>query len=606
MLAAMASRGSVQRLTSAGVVGLTVLAGLAAFVGAFVWPLFASGMGSGASGPDPARITDYRVQMSVDDDGTLTARETLQVQMPAWRHGIFRYFDVHDGADPRGRAIPRDITVTADGEPAQVDWSWQDGRRFRVAKIGDPDDYLTEGMHTYVITWRVEGVLAEPGSRGDSGTWSSAEGSEFVWDVVPGGWAMAIAKVSGEITLPGEPMSPQCASIASCTVDADGSTLTVSAGQLAPYTPVTVGALVDTEPAPGVRLPWPPWLDPVFGRNVLAALGIAAAAAVALVLGWLLTLRTREREPGFPVLFEPPTGLGPAATAYITTEKLPSNAVSATLLHLAERGFVKLDHDSNNRWTVTGLKPAPEWQQLDELSQSIGRALGVTTEHSHFAVDGSVTAGQRLSSLSTSLPRAARDWAIGQGLLTRTPGVPFARMILVLAFAVAVLCAWLQPFGIGLLTLVPAAFVVGGVGLVRPPATTHRTDAGRDVWSRAGGFRRMLATDSAEARFDFSARKELYTAYIPYAVAFGVADRWAAKYQAETGEPAPIPTWYGVGYAGGGGWSGGPMLGVASFDAALASSIGAYAATQSSSSGGGGGGGFSGGGGGGGGGGGSW
>lgn len=605
MLAAMAYRG-IQKSVQAHVAVLTVLAALAALFGAFVWPLIASGTGSGGGPPDPARITDYRVEITVDDDGTLRARETLEVEMPSWRHGIFRYFDVHDGADPRGRALPRDITVTADGEPVPVAWSWEDGRRFRVAKIGDPVTYLTEGPHTYEIAWRIDGVLAEPGSRGDSGTWSGNEGSEFVWDVVPGGWAMPIEKMTGEITLPAEPLSPQCASLGQCTVEADGSTLTVSASQLAPYTPVTVGALVDTEPAPGLRLPWPPWLDPVFGRNVLGALVVAALALLALVLGWLLTLRTRERAPGFPVLFEPPAGLGPVATAYITTETLPSNAVSATLLHLAERGFVKLDHDSNNRWTVTGLKSAPEWEELDELSRKVGRSLGVATQHSHFAVDGSVGAGQKLSSLSTTLPREAREWAIAQGLLTRTPGVPFARLILGVAFLVAILCAWVQPFGIGLATLVPAAFVVGGVGLMRPPATTHRTATGRDAWSRAGGFRRMLATDSAEARFDFSARKELYTSYIPYAVAFGVADRWAAKYQAETGEPAPVPAWYGAGYAtGGGGW-GGATLGIASFDAALDSSIGAYAATQSSSGGGGGGGGFSGGGGGGGGGGGSW
>ncbi len=45
----------------------------------------------------------------------------------------------------------------------------------------------------------------------------------------------------------------------------------------------------------------------------------------------------------------------------------------------------------------------------------------------------------------------------------------------------------------------------------------------------------MLATPSAEERFDFSGRKELYTAYIPWAVAFGVADEWAEKYRIETG-----------------------------------------------------------------------
>jgi hypothetical protein len=120
----------------------------------------------------------------------------------------------------------------------------------------------------------------------------------------------------------------------------------------------------------------------------------------------------------------------------------------------------------------------------------------------------------------------------------------------------------------------------------------------------------MLTTDSAETRFDFGARKDLYTAYVPFAVAAGAAALWAKKYEATTGSPAPQPGWYDSssptswGLAGS---SGGTSFD--SFETALSSSIGAYTASQSSSSGSsGGGGGSSGGGGsgGGGGGGGSW
>ena len=105
----------------------------------------------------------------------------------------------------------------------------------------------------------------------------------------------------------------------------------------------------------------------------------------------------------------------------------------------------------------------------------------------------------------------------------------------------------------------------------------------------------MLTTDSAEARFDFGARKDLYMAYVPFAVAAGAAALWAKKYEASVGQPAPQPDWYnsssttGWGFVGG---SSGPSFD--SFDSALSSSIGAYTASQSSSSSGGGGG-FSGG-----------
>ena len=86
-------------------------------------------------------------------------------------------------------------------------------------------------------------------------------------------------------------------------------------------------------------------------------------------------------------------------------------------------------------------------------------------------------------------------------------------------------------------------------------ATTRRTPAGRELWSRAAGFRRLLATPSSEDRFDYAARQDLYIAYIPYAVAFGVADKWAAKYRAATNTEPPVPWWYPVpvGQSAGGG-----------------------------------------------------
>ena len=89
-----------------------------------------------------------------------------------------------------------------------------------------------------------------------------------------------------------------------------------------------------------------------------------------------------------------------------------------------------------------------------------------------------------------------------------------------------------------------AAFALGGVGLQQSGVGARRTALGRGIWSRAGGFERLLSTPSSEDRFDFAARKDLFIAFIPYAVAFGVADRWADKYRVATGQEPPIPGWY--------------------------------------------------------------
>jgi uncharacterized membrane protein len=149
------------------------------------------------------------------------------------------------------------------------------------------------------------------------------------------------------------------------------------------------------------------------------------------------------------------------------------------------------------------------------------------------------------------------------------------------------------PLGSSLYVFPFAAFAVGAVGLLTPGVGRRRTLLGRDVWSRAGGFERLLSTDSSKDRFDFSGKKDLYTAFIPYAVAFNCADRWARKYEHATGTPAPSPDWYGGGIntTSQHSFFGGSNDSFSSFESSLSSSISAYAATQSSSYGGGGGGG---------------
>jgi uncharacterized membrane protein len=159
-----------------------------------------------------------------------------------------------------------------------------------------------------------------------------------------------------------------------------------------------------------------------------------------------------------------------------------------------------------------------------------------------------------------------------------------------------------NPLTMTLVALVPGLFAIGAAELLDPGASTRRTAGGRDLWSRLGGFRRVLATPSSVERFGFSGRQELYTAYVPWAVAFGCAKEWAEKYRTEMGAEPPVPPYFVGGYASGSPDVVDQMVG--DFSATLSSAISSYEATQRSSSSGGGG--FSGGGGGGGGGGGSW
>ena len=585
----------------------------------------------------PVVVTSYAATYNVAANGSLDATETVTGRFPSGRHGIFRFWDLVDPSDPHVRYHPQVKSVTMDGKPVKVSYSWQDGDRFYVAKIGDPDVLVTPGSHAYTIAYAVPDAIS-PISAGSGefvssqGTLAASSQSDFYWNVVAQGWQMTILQAVIQVNLPSASGQVQCTvgvpassaptepaawaaktplpaptspgyALGPCGIKGAGTNqLTLTASNIPPRSGMTMRAtMVPPPPAVTASVPWTIKWDPILGTSPVL-LGLVIVATIATVsVGVLLALRAREANPGFPVMYAPPKGLGPVQTVYIDSEEIGAHGLTSSLFYLADKRLVTLERREDDSWLLTGQGTAEQWAGIDPVSRGVAEDLGVTSPGYWFLADRSKGAGQLLQSAKSGIHRAAVSWADGQGLARSAGAEKVAKVawMLCVVGAVAGFIGWLGPTMAGLPF---AGYLVGGVGLMRPGVGTRRTATGRRLWSEAGGFKRLLTTDSSEARFDFAANKDLFISFVPFAVAFGVADKWAAKYKVATGQDAPLPFWYPYGYgmwgspySSGGGFDG--------FDSAVSASISSYQASQSSS-GGGGGGGFGGGGGGGGGG--SW
>jgi hypothetical protein len=388
-----------------------------------------------------------------------------------------------------------------------------------------------------------------------------------------------------------------------CKARPAGDGFVVTTGALGVNTPVTVRTTLDLPAPERDRMPWPQRFDPVFGTSVLGLILLLAIALFGGLMGAMTARGTREKKPAFPLMYAPPEGIGPAQAKYLYSESIGKDAFVASIMQTAEKGATTLDRTDG--WTITDTGQGAGWQQLDPVSAYAAQVLGVPG--GSFTADTSVSAGKKLKSALSNFDGAVKGWARQNNLMTAAGLGSGGGILVILAILATLFLGFINPIGISVLALIPGLFAVFAIELLRPGSSTKRTAAGRELWSRVGGFRRVLATPSSEDRFDFSGRKELYTAYIPWAVAFGVAEEWAEKYRIETGEEPPSPSYFGSSYHG---YSGGSLAAAMAddFSSTVSSAISAYQATQSSSSSGGGGGGSSssGGGGGGGGGGGSW
>ncbi|WP_099251501.1 DUF2207 domain-containing protein, partial [Mycobacterium sp. shizuoka-1] len=570
-------------------IGLSITVALIAL--GLLWPLLFTSTSQGAPPSDPVVITDYHAEFVVGADGRMDATEIITGDFPSGRHGIFRYWDVANLNSPHVRQEPRITEILMDDRPIPYALQWQTGKRFRVAKIGDPNQYLDYGTHVFRIRYTIDGVL-DPGNTGADKTFASSTGdpsarTAFYWNVIAPAWNNTIERAEIAVTLPGGVTGAQCSvgyglGRACDDLIVSGDTVHLSASNLEPRTPVTVRAGVDVPTPPRAELPWTYRWDRILGRSVPVVLWLVGATVAAGFGAWLWWRTTIEPAPGFPLQYAPPPGLGPVQCEYIRTEKVPADGLTATLFYLAERKLISLHQVSDKKWTIRGTAEKSAWADVDPVSVDVGSALGVLGAGRAFDANGTVTAGKKLTKAKADMATAVRTWAFGGGLMVKRSKELWLRFANFLALVLAV-CAfvwasatlWGLPFAV--FFVISARSWTDGVG-------SRRTPAGRELWSQAGGFYRMLSTDSAESRFDFAARKDLYTAYIPFAVAGGVAALWARKYQAATNQPPPDPDWYdsspGTTWhsAGGGGAS------FDSFESALSSSIGAYTASQSSSS----------------------
>ena len=94
--------------------------------------------------------------------------------------------------------------------------------------------------------------------------------------------------------------------------------------------------------------------------------------------------------------------------------------------------------------------------------------------------------------------------------------------------------------------LVGLAVVVSGLVLLalssRMPA---RTPKGTAMLAQAKGFRTYLETAEAN-QIKFEEGEDVFSRYLPFAIVFGVAERWAKVFAdlAASGAPVATPTWY--------------------------------------------------------------
>jgi uncharacterized membrane protein YgcG len=513
-----------------------------------------------ARGQTAERILDYTVDLEIEAAGTLLVTEQIAYDFGTEeRHGIFRDVPVRFRYDDRyDRTYPLEVLGVWTSVWTPGGYALEDVDNTLRVRIGDPDQTIT-GQHDYRIVYRVEGTLN-----------GFSDHDELYWNAIGADWEVPIKEASVTVRAPAAIGQVACyagpfGSTRSCgPSETDGSTASFATSGLGPKEGVTVvvGFPTGVVPVPRPILEERSNLMRRLARAFSvtpATLGMAGGVLVAvlLVLGRLFGVIGRNRQrggapgsvAGGAVEGVPPEGIRPAQAGLLVDEVVNPVAISATVVDLAVRGYLRIeegpvrDDAGKPDWRLVKLKPADN--ALLEYERRLLDGLFATSHH-HADDAEAVWLSElpedfyhRFNSVRSLLYRDAmkRRWFTEQPEKVRERW--FTRGVGVTAFGVAVaaLVAWLTSYGLVAIPILLAGPVLM-VGAKRMP---RHTPVGAELLRRVNGFRAYLAAAGAD-RPAPGQDPDQFSPYLPYAIVFGLTDQWTGAF-ALVGAPPRTP-WY--------------------------------------------------------------
>jgi len=537
-------------------------------------------------------IRSFGADITVQPDGRIKVVETIDYQFPSPKHGIYRDIPTRY-VDDQNNAYIIPLTVAGVGDGRGGSWPYQlqdQGSALRL-KIGDPNRTIS-GSQTYVIDYAAEGALRY-----------FSDHDELYWNATGSAWTVPIDRAAATVRLPDNVPADQIT--VKCYTGAAGSkaencqkNVQGRVAEFAANGPLTVvvgwphGLVAELQPK---KIGW---LD-LYWPLLLMGLPFLIPVLVFLFLFWRWWKKGRDLKgsPTLVVQYDPPPGLTPADVGALWDEQPGTREITATIVDLAVRGYLKISETEkagalfkSKDFTFQKLKEYNDDQTLQPYERSILDTLfsgGGTAAMS--ALTASYAFQKSLSGIQTAMSGRTVDLGFFESDPAKLRGAYIGVGIVIIFI------------GFFLMVLLPTALLTGLIIIFFGWLMPRRTPAGVAALDHAKGFKEYLST-AEKYRLQWQEKENIFETFLPYAMVFGVVDKWAKTFEGLT---LPQPKWYeGTAFQAGAFNAVAFHSTFSTFSSSMSSAVSAAPARSGSGSGFGGGG-FSGGGGGGGGGG-SW
>ncbi|MGE5557657.1 MAG: DUF2207 domain-containing protein [Bacillota bacterium] len=546
------------------------------------------------------RIINFDSRIEIARDSTLTLTETIEIESLGVeiQRGIYREFPTRY-KDRYGNTIAIDFQVlgvfkNGAEEPFFIR-NLSNGKR---VYIGQEDVYLTPGIYTYTIVYKVDRELG-----------FFKDHDELYWNVTGNGWIFPIESAKATVVLPAG-IPAEKIGVEGYTgyqgdkgrdyedfKDMEGRIGFKTTRPLNPYEGLTI---VVSWPKGFVREPaWQDRLGYLLedNRGVL----VAGLGLLGLLLFYLRIWSQVGKDPAKGTvipLYGPPEGLSPGAVRYIRRMGYDNKTLTAAIINMAVKGYLQIAEEGRDYTLARGKAEedvlAPDEKEIADALKSELSAGPLLLSVDNYPAIRSAMYGQ----MAAFRKEYENVYFINNGRWTA-----LGLLLSILIGAAAVLSGPGVPVLVIVACVLMFAMDITFAFLLRAP-----TEIGRKIMDQIEGFKLYLGVAEKENLEIFNSpakTPELFEKFFPYALALGVAQEWSEKFAWVLARAREDGTYYTPAWYAGSRWNHLEAVGFArSMDSSFAGAVSSSSTPPGSSSGGGGGG--SSGGGGGGGGGGGW
>lgn len=491
-------------------------------------------------------VKQSTVDIYISEEGYFDVVENYDLNFTAYKHGIYRNIQVNydlfteEGKQEKRRIKIRKVDVPNHKFQKDADFV-QDLSNNLEIKIGDKDKTIIGPQH-YQIKYRVYNAFLFEESQ-----------IRFYWNIKPDGWSTTFNQLDFTIHLP-ESIN---ASMGAIKVYSGPTGDTIPSTQFdvnyidrvftaksrenffsMPGSSVTVLLNLPPDSIKEIKPAWPFWSK--YGWTLILG-------ALLFVFYWIWNKYGKDDRVVATTSYFPPNGMDPAMAGFLIDDTEDTKDLIALIPYWGSRGIIKMEQIEKKGWfgsddtKLTRLRPlpvdSPDYEE--EIYNGLFGSYYGTGEKEVLISSLKDTFYTTMASAKTKLKAKAQIYYDAQAKKMQTKTI-----VGVLLVGVFLCVVFLLTWGLwAALAVIPITIFL----LFMTIYLVKKNDKGNQVFSELKGFKQFIkVAEENKLKMLLQDSPNYFETTMGYALAFGLFDQWARKFEALEIQP---PSWY-TSYAG--------------------------------------------------------